>query len=40
MNGTEMPFKVEAWTKSAEVDRLLATASDILIGRAVSSHGR
>ena len=32
---TELPFKVEAWTKNGQqVDRLLAMASNVVIARA------
>jgi hypothetical protein len=34
MNVTELPFKVEAWTKAGTVDRVLATATNVVIGRA------
>ena len=35
---TELPFKVEAWTKSGqEVDRLRATASNVVNARAAYS---
>ena|ERR1700687_698601 len=34
MNVTELPFKVEAWTKNGQVNRLLATASNVDIAMA------
>ena len=33
MNTTELPFKVETWTKNGNIDRLLAMASNLLVAR-------
>ena len=35
MNTTELPFKVEAWSKKGQnIDRLIATATNVLVARA------
>ena len=34
MDTTELPFKVEAWTKNGQVDRALAVAANVIIARA------
>ena len=33
MNTTELPFLVELWTESGATDRVLASASTVLIAR-------
>ena len=35
MDTTELPFKVEAWSKKGQsIDRLIATATNVLVARA------
>jgi hypothetical protein len=33
MYKTELPFKVEVWTKAGAVDRVLAEASNLVVAR-------
>jgi hypothetical protein len=34
MHVSELPFKVQAWTRDGQIDRLIATASNVVVARA------